>query len=457
MINRSILTLNKKTSLTFILIFSTVVVFDSSIVTFCSYSGIEFPGSLNVVIFVIFYIIFASSSIILLASASKIIPRDRYKQSPLRLVYFEGVIIATQILSAAFILVIILQILLLNRYSISWLSAQTYLSHFSALVFLSLLVFLFGRWLTSKRSYTVLLYTIAFLLSSVNLVISLLYIESYLSSSVLPDVNSYPITSIVTNFAALLYPESLTPAFDVLSLCSFLCMWIATATLLSHFRYKLGRTKYFLLLGVPLIYYIFPFENYFGNFFFPLMQSSPLYISLLYILIFSATKQVGALTFSLVFWSASSLVREDRVRKSLLLSSVGIAIFYSSVALAPLQYHVYPPYGLITEAFIPLGTYFLFVGIFTSAIHVSRDSNVRKEVYHSTMSQLRLLKNIGVSEMEKELEKKYKIIERNLSELEGVKTEYLLEDYSESNVKEILNEVLNELYHSKGKKELKEF
>ena len=73
------------------------------------------------------------------------------------------------------------------------------------------------------------------------------------------------------------------------------------------------------------------------------------------------------------------------------------------------------------------------------------------------MSQLRLLKNIGVSEMEKELEKKYKIIERNLSELEGVKTEFLLEDYSESNVKEILNEVLNELYHSKGKKELKEF
>jgi hypothetical protein len=60
---------------------------------------------------------------------------------------------------------------------------------------------------------------------------------------------------------------------------------------------------------------------------------------------------------------------------------VGIAIFYGSIAIAPLQFHVYPPYGLITEAFIPLGSYLLFIGIFTSAKHISRDSEVRKELY----------------------------------------------------------------------------
>ena len=144
MINYSSL-LNKKTSLVFILTFTIVMVFDSSIVTFSSYSGIELPSSLNVTIFVIFYIIFITSSIILLTSASKVISRGRYESSPLRLRYFQGGIIATQILSAAFILVIILQMLLLNSYSIFWLSAQTYLSHFSALAFLSLLVFLFAR------------------------------------------------------------------------------------------------------------------------------------------------------------------------------------------------------------------------------------------------------------------------------------------------------------------------
>src|SRR5215467_15830186 len=209
--------LNKKTSLVFILTFTIVMVFDSSIVTFSSYSGIELPSSLNVTIFVLFYIIFVTSSIILLTSASKVISKGRYESSPLRLRYFQGGIIATQILSAAFILVIILQMLLLNSYSIFWLRAETYLSHFSALAFLSLLVFLFARWLTLKRSYTVLLYTLAFLLSCVNLVISFIYLESYLGggwfSSALPDVTPNTITDIVTNFGALPFPESLTPTF----------------------------------------------------------------------------------------------------------------------------------------------------------------------------------------------------------------------------------------------------
>jgi hypothetical protein len=388
MINYSLL--NKKTSLVFILTFAIVMVFDSSIVTFSSYSGIELPTSLNVTNFVIFYIIFVTSSIILLTSTSKVISKGRYISSPLRIVYFQGVIIGTQILSAAFILVIILQMFLLNRYSISWLSAQTYISHFSALAFLSLLVFLFARWLTLKRTYTVLLYSSAFLLSSVNLVISFLYLETYLSNGHFFYVTSYPITDIVVNFAGMPFPESLTLPFDVLSLCSFLCMWIATALLLSQYRYKMGRIKYFSLLGIPLIYYIFPFENYFGNLFYPLLPSSPLFISLLYILIFSATKQVGAVVFSLVFWTASSLVYNDQIRKSLLLTSIGITILYGSLAIEPLQYHVYPPYGLITEAFIPLGTYLIFVGIFISAKNISRDTEVRKEFYKSASSQLTL-------------------------------------------------------------------
>jgi hypothetical protein len=458
MVNYAILTLNKKTSLAIILVFTAVVVFDSSIVTFSSYSGIEFPVSLNVTIFVIFYIVFVAISAILLISAGKVISRDRH--SPSRLVYVQGVIIATQILTSAFILVIILQMLLLNRYSIPLLNAQTYLHHFSALVFLSLLVFLFLKWVASKRSYAVVLYALAFLLSCGNLIISFLYLESYLGenwfSSAIPDVTPNTITDIVTNFGGLPFPESLTPMFDALSLGSFLCMWIATALLLSQYRYKMGRIKYFSLLTIPLIYYIFPFENYFGNLFFPLLPSSPLYISLIYVLIFSATKQVGALVFSLVFWTASSLVCQDRIRKSLLLSSIGIAIFYGSIAIAPLQFHVYPPYGLITEAFIPLGSYLLFVGIFASAVHISRDSEVRKEIYNSVSSQVELLRSIGVSEMEKELEKRYKTIERKVFKAPELKEEFLLQDYSEENVKEILHEVLNELYYSKGKKELEE-
>ena len=139
--------------------------------------------------------------------------------------------------------------------------------------------------------------------------------------------------------------------------------------------------------------------------------------SIIYVLIFNATKQVGAVLFSLAFWTASTLVYDDRIRKSLLISSIGMAILFGTFEISPLQYHVYPPYGLITQAFIPLGAYLLFVGIFTSAKNISRDSELRKEFYKSASSQLALLKAIGVSQMEKELEKEVKSVEEKVSRL----------------------------------------
>jgi len=151
--------------------------------------------------------------------------------------------------------------------------------------------------------------------------------------------------------------------------------------------------------------------------------------------------------FGLAFWTASSLVHDERIRKSLLTSSVGIVIVFGSVQIESLQYHVYPPYGLVTEAFIPVGAYLLFVGIFSSARRISRDSQVRKEFYKSASSQLTLLQKIGVSQMEKELEGQVK----SLEEFKPLETPDE-PDLKDEDIKEILHDVLTELYYSKGKK-----
>jgi hypothetical protein len=119
-----------------------------------------------------------------------------------------------------------------------------------------------------------------------------------------------------------------------------------------------------------------------------------------------------------------------------------------------LELHVYPPYGFVTQAFIPLGAYLLFVGIFTSAKSISRDSEMRKEFYKSASSQLALLKDIGVSQMEKELENQVKFVQKR-SRVSEKEDELHLEELhlEEENVKEILHDVLNELYYSKRSKE----
>jgi hypothetical protein len=308
------------------------------------------------------------------------------------------------------------------------------------------------RWLTTRGNYILILYPASLSLLSVTLIISLIYLDSYFTSHPFSTVRPFAISFYVSCcVAGSPYTESLSTVFDILSLCSFLLMWIATTILLNQYRYRMGGIKYFSVICIPLIYYIFPFQGYFGDALFPLLVSSPLVFSTIYVLIFSATKQVGAVFFGLTFWFASGLVYDDRVRKSLLVSSIGMVILFSSITLGPLQYSVYPPYGLVTEAFIPLGAYMLLVGIFTSAIHISRGAAVRKELYGSAMNQLDLLRNIGTSEMEKEFEGRVKHLEKVYRISELFDRSYPAEQIEGENVKKILHDVLEEVY-SKNRK-----
>jgi ABC-type multidrug transport system fused ATPase/permease subunit len=422
-------------------------VFDSTIVQFSSYSGEELSSLSNVVIFVIFSIVYVGSSCILLKSVKNIVSNYNYKPAPHGLRYLQGIMIGTLISTTAIILAIICQMLLVDRYSIVLLEIQTYTCHFIPFAFVSFLIYLLGLWLKSKRSILVMLYIGAFSSYCANLIVTFIYLESYFTifSSVLPDVSAYPITSYVVNLPGMPLTELLSTIFDILSLLSFLIMWVATAIFLSQYRFRMGKVKYFTLISIPLIYYIFPFQNYFGDQLLPLLQSSPVSFSIVFILVFSATKQVGAVLFSLSFWFASSLVYDDRIRKSLLISSIGMAILFNCIALSPLQYRVFPPYGLITEAFLPLGSYLLVIGLYTSAKHLARDASMRKWIYNGAQTQLSILKEIGVSQMERDLEKQLKITHSKASSIID-EPQLELED---EDFKKILHDVLTELYYSK--------
>jgi hypothetical protein len=445
--------LNKWTSLAFILIFTIIAVFESIIIKFSSYSGVEFPKWSNVAIFIIFFTIFAITTTLLLFSVKKTRSEHKNKQSSRGSVYFRGIIIGTQILTVAIILMIIFQMILHDKYSLILLQFQTFLSRLSGLVLLSVLIYLFVGWLVSKKNYIIMLYSLSFSLLAVNLMVSLvylIYLQSYLTFP-LPDVKPYPIVIYAANIPASLFTESLSLVFDILSVTSFILMWTATLISLKQYQYRMGMIKYFILMAVPLIYYIFPFHNYFGDVFFPFLQLAPVLVSVVYVLIFMASEQVAAVLFSLVFWTSSSLVYDDKVQKNLLISAIGIALIFGSIEISTLQYHVYPPYGLVTQAFIPIGAYLLLVGTFSSAKQISQDAELRKNFYNSAKSQLRLLRTIGVTQMEKELLKKFKSAEERTRKLKIMEEPYT----EEEDIKQIVRDVLNELY-SKSKDETPE-
>ena len=130
-----------------------------------------------------------------------------------------------------------------------------------------------------------------------------------------------------------------------------------------------------------------------------------------YVLSMCATKQIGALFFSLAFLATSVLLRKYIVHKYLSMSAVVIAILFGSIEIELLLYVTYPPFGLITMSFKPVGSYLLYSGIVNSATVVSIDRMLRGELYSSALTRLELLKPIGITEMEKETVRNYKSIQ----------------------------------------------
>jgi hypothetical protein len=83
--------------------------------------------------------------------------------------------------------------------------------------------------------------------------------------------------------------------------------------------------------------------------------------------------------------------------------------------------------------------FLLLIGIFTSAVNVYQDGELRRDFRKSAIAQLNLLRTIGIAQMEKELVKNFKSAEKRYANLETT------QDYSEGNIKQIVHEVLEEL------------
>ena len=431
--------LDKKVSIIFILTFTIVSVIDSTIVQYTAFSGGNIPTGSYVAIFTLLSIIFAAGSVMLLTSVRKNSFSSIYKQS-LSIRYFHTIAFSTQLLTIGIILTVLLQMMFLSQYNLILLVVSTYLTSITTILFLLFLVYFFVGWVRSKRNYTIVLYMLSFILISVSIVVSMIYLEYFYSRSYSMDRKPYPIQSFIIRQEVTPFSESLSTVFDVVYLSSFIAIWLATVALLYQYRYKVGRIKYTILMSVPLIYYLFTYNYYFGNIFSDFTLEYPIAFGVTYVLTFSATKQVGAFLFSLTFLTASVIVTKKEIRSSLLVSAIGISLLYGSIVITTLQYRLYPPFGLVTQAIMPLGSYLLLIGIFISCTNVARDAQLRGEISKGAMSQLSLLKTIGASQMEKELIKKFKGAEKRTANREERQ-----ESYPEEDIEQIVHEVLEEL------------
>jgi hypothetical protein len=174
--------------------------------------------------------------------------------------------------------------------------------------------------------------------------------------------------------------------------------------------------------------------------------------SLVFSIIFSPYKQIGGLLFGIVFWLTASRISRPKLKALLQIAGVGMILLFGSTVLHGLSFIVAPPFGLITVSFVGLASFMLLSGIYLSAIQLSRDTTVRKELYKITEEQFGLLGRISIAEINKTLEEKVKKILQKSQAIENEEGPIQGTELDESDYKRFIEDAMNEIKTIKEKR-----
>jgi hypothetical protein len=335
-----------------------------------------------------------------------------------------------------------LQILVSHEYSKVLSLSVVYLSHFYAAAILRVLSITFIQWFRIVGSSSILIYGVVFIVIAFILLLTIpLLTEQYLLHQ--PDaIKPLDYTALII-YAPVPSPDI---AF-IYGLGNYglplmiISSWILTISILKPYVYRFGKTKFWIIVSIPLLYQIFTFIVRDAN-----LVNDPSLVSMIYSrpfqFLMAISYQVAGVFFAIAFLTIARKMRRTIMKNYLIISSIGIMALFSSMQPGLPFYASYPPFGLVTLLFLGLSSYMLLIGMLGIAANVSRDSELRREIYKDLHVHSDIFKNMGMAEMQREIEKKV-IPLTNKMKLSDDMKEHM--DPSEEDVKIMISEVLNEI------------
>ena len=393
-------------------------------------------------IFLVIGVIYVIAQFLILEFIRNKIKEIRIKKQLYLTTLNQGVRIAQSVLSAVFVYVLI-QMVVMSQYDVAMLSIATGISYTLAVVILVILALRFFSWFKSNGSYVVLSYGLSSTALAINVLLTLVIVVSNLSDV---PVIAYPHAVFSTPFFT---PGSLSDilynTYTISAISSFVFTWAATSLLLHHYSKKLGTTKYWIILAIPLAYFVTQFLPLFPELYSEFRQSDPILFSIIYTLIFSWSKPAGGILFAVAFWlMARSLKKSSIVRSYMIVSAYGFVLLFTSNQAIILLGVSYPPFGLAASSFVGLSSYLILVGIYSSAISVSEDSKLRQSLRSFAIRESKFLESIGTAHMEQEIQKRVVEFTKRTQDMMAEETG-IQSSMTEDDMKQYLEQVIREV------------
>jgi MFS family permease len=414
------------------------LIVDTSIVKISAITGGLSSANSSIAVFVVMTVIFAVGQYLILGFVGGVSKKNESNEK-LPLSAIGKIVSIIQYVLIAIFVSLILQMLFTSSYNVLFLEVGIWISYILAIALLGFLSQRFLSWFRSHHDPVVLAYSLAIMMISINAIFTILYINNELRNE---PVNIRPeITPIAPYESAV---GIFSSGYVITSFMSFILTWVATVLLLRNYSRKLGTAKYWILVSIPLVYFLSQFQPLFLNMFEPFRLSDPILFGVVYTLFFSATVPAGAILFGIAFWSVARNMGRSMVKQYMMISAYGMMLLFSSNQASGLVLAPYPPFGLVTACLTGLSSYLVLLGIYSSAISVSEDAKLRQSIRKAAMADSRILDSIGTAQMEQELQNKVLTIAKKASntmtEETGVQTSLTEED-----MKQYLDEVIKEI------------
>jgi hypothetical protein len=424
-----------------------VIILASNLDFFCIPKQSRAFNISNEELFLLYSVIFTLINIFLLRLSSSL----NYPRSKMRTITFVTILIV-QLVIVSMLFITYGQIKISSLYYRALLYTLIYLSLASSAAFLAIAAIQFLRWFFRGKNYLVMTYGLVMLVLCTNSVIGAVYISNdSLSHS---NTVKYRSCSVMMGMLSNPNPEAtniLVNLYDLTSFFSFLFAWIVTVLMLSEYTKHRNKLVYWFIFALPLIFFLPRYEI--ALYYFTIHQaenilnsinlSSDIYGYQTLKTLLESNLQIGGAFFGMAFLViAAKLTSEGELRRSLIITGIGIMFLFASKDISHLIISSYPPLGAVSIGFISIASYMAYAGIYNTAVITARDKKLRKDLHENIGSNMKLLRSIASSQDRLQIEK-------NIKELMTISTQWQEEneehDMSQQDIRKIVNEVISEI------------
>ena len=338
---------------------------------------------------------------------------------------------------------ILVEVIVTFRYHLVLLEVVFLISFLSASCMMALLSSRFIIWLKSNRNRLTFTYMFASSCLSLSAIIGIVYVLVQLSDTSVPDIVRPKLFGEFVMHSNIGNPL-LASIYTIFSVITFALLWVGTVFLLQSYRKRIGTIKYWIIMSIPLVYFLSQFEPLIFNALFSGSLDNPILFGILYIIIVVASRPLGGILFGLSFMQVARKLQHPEVKSYMTISAIGLLLLLMSYQAQVLITAPFPPFGLLSVSFMGLSSYLTFIGIYSSAVSVSQDSRLRSSIRKSVETEVNFIGNIGSAQMDHMIMEKVLTTERNISEKLREKTG-IAPSLTEKEIVEYIEIVLQEM------------